>query len=143
MPKNEKGKPPEVMRLNKKNASTETSHSSKPETEKGFDFGLGSMKELAASYAKAQEVQEGAKKLQEELEEVQLEVENEDGSIVYLLNGNQRPINVAIKTVEGRSAEEVSQAVLDVMKRGHEMSAENMKRRLEDLTSGLNFPTLQ
>ena len=43
----------------------------------GFGFGLGKMKELSEAFKKAQQVQEGAKKLQEELE--QMEIEGEAG----------------------------------------------------------------
>ena len=39
---------------------------------KGFGFGLGKMKELADAFKKAQQVQEGAKRLQEELEVMEI-----------------------------------------------------------------------
>jgi ribosomal protein S5 len=39
----------------------------------GFGFGLGKMKELAEAFKKAQEVQQGAKQLQEELEQMEIE----------------------------------------------------------------------
>ena len=39
-------------------------------SEKGFGFGLGKVKELTEAFKKAQVVQEGAKKLQEELEQL-------------------------------------------------------------------------
>ena len=42
-------------------------------------FGLGKMKELADAFKKAQQVQEDAKKLQEELE--QMEIEGKSGEI--------------------------------------------------------------
>lgn len=45
----------------------------------GFGFGLGKMKELAEAFKKAQEVQEGAKKLQEDLDN--LEIEGEAGGV--------------------------------------------------------------
>ncbi len=38
----------------------------------GFGFGLGKMKELTEAFKKAQQVQEGAKRLQEELEQMRL-----------------------------------------------------------------------
>ena len=40
---------------------------------KGFGFGLGKMKELANAVQKAQQVQEDAKKLQEELEQMEID----------------------------------------------------------------------
>lgn len=45
----------------------------------GFGFGLGKMKELTEAFKKAQQVQEGAKKLQEELD--QMEIEGEAGGL--------------------------------------------------------------
>ena len=39
----------------------------------GFGFGLGKMKELTDAIKKAQQVQEGAKDLQEELENMEIE----------------------------------------------------------------------
>ena len=39
---------------------------------KGDGYGLGKMKELADAFNKAQQVQEGANKIQEELEEMQI-----------------------------------------------------------------------
>jgi DNA-binding protein YbaB len=45
----------------------------------GFGFGLGKMKELAEAFKKAQQVQEGAKRLQEELEEMEILGESGEG----------------------------------------------------------------
>ena len=47
-------------------------------TQKGFGFGLGKMKELAEAFKKAQQVQEGAKRLQEELEQMEIEGANDN-----------------------------------------------------------------
>ena len=49
-------------------------------------FGLGKMKELADAFKKAQQVQEDAKKLQEELE--QMEIEGAAGGVTVVLSGN-------------------------------------------------------
>ncbi|MFO5438999.1 MAG: YbaB/EbfC family nucleoid-associated protein, partial [Dolichospermum sp.] len=47
----------------------------------GFGFGLGKMKELAEAFKKAQEVQAGAKRLQEELEEMEILGESGGGLV--------------------------------------------------------------
>ena len=57
-------------------------------------FGLGKMKELADAFKKAQQVQEDAKKLQEELE--QMEIEGQSGDVTVVLSGNQEPRRVNI-----------------------------------------------
>lgn len=57
----------------------------------GFGFGLGKMKELAAAFQKAQEVQEGAKRLQEELDLLEIPGQSSDGTVTVVLSGNQEP----------------------------------------------------
>jgi nucleoid-associated protein EbfC len=46
----------------------------------GFGFGLGKMRELTDAIKKAQQVQEGAKRLQEELEQMEIQGEAETKS---------------------------------------------------------------
>lgn len=61
---------------------------------KGFSFGgLGKMKE---AFQKAQQIQEGAKKLQEELDELRLTGESGGGLVKVTLSGNQEPQSVEI-----------------------------------------------
>ncbi len=62
----------------------------------GFGFGLGKMKELAEAFKKAQQVQEGAKKLQEELEQMEISGESGGGLVKVVLSGNQEPRRVEI-----------------------------------------------
>ena len=104
-------------------------------------FGLGKMKELADAFKKAQQVQEDAKKLQEELE--QMEIEGEAGGVTIVLSGNQEPRRVTIGTdAAGKSPEELSQLVLDAMMDAYDKSTATMRERMELLTSGLNIPGL-
>ena len=109
---------------------------------KGFGgFGLGKMKELADAFKKAQQVQEDAKKLQEELE--QMEIEGQAGDVSVTLSGNQEPRRVNIGAeAAGKSPEELSQLVLDAMTDAYEKSTATMRERMELLTSGLNIPGL-
>ena len=110
---------------------------------KGFGggFGLGKMKELADAFKKAQQVQEDAKKLQEELEK--MEISSADGLVVVTLSGNQEPRSVVIKPeAMSKSAEELSELVMAAMTDAYEQSTETMRERMESLTAGLNIPGL-
>jgi nucleoid-associated protein EbfC len=110
---------------------------------KGFGggFGLGKMKELADAFKKAQQVQEDAKKLQEELEK--MEISSADGLVVVTLSGNQEPRNVVIKPeAMSKSADELSALVMAAMTDAYEQSTETMRERMESLTAGLNIPGL-
>lgn len=110
---------------------------------KGFGggFGLGKMKELADAFKKAQQVQEDAKKLQEELE--QMEISSADGLVVVTLSGNQEPRSVVIKPeAMSKNADELSELVMAAMTDAYEQSTETMRERMESLTAGLNIPGL-
>lgn len=109
----------------------------------GFGFGLGKMKELADAFKKAQQVQEGAKKLQEELEQMEIQGQSEDGLVKVLVNGNQEPrrVEIAPEALE-QGAEFLSQIVTEAMKDAYEKSTAMMRSRMEDLTSGLDLPGL-
>ena len=54
------------------------------------------MKELAEAFKKAQQVQEGAKRLQEELEQMEIQGESGGGLIKVIVSGNQEPKRVQI-----------------------------------------------
>jgi nucleoid-associated protein EbfC len=104
-------------------------------------FGLGKMKELADAFKKAQQVQEDAKKLQEELE--QMEISGEAEGVTVVLSGNQEPRRVNISAdVAGKNAEEISALVLSAMMDAYDKSTATMRERMELLTSGLNIPGL-
>ncbi|MFB2923412.1 MULTISPECIES: YbaB/EbfC family nucleoid-associated protein [Aerosakkonema] len=109
----------------------------------GFGFGLGKMKELAEAFKKAQQVQEGAKRLQEELEQMEIEGKSEDGLVKVVLNGNQEPRSVVISPdAIGQGAETLSATVAEAMKDAYEKSTATMRSRMEELTSGLELPGL-
>ena len=108
---------------------------------KGFGFGLGKMKELADAFKKAQQVQEGAKKLQEELEQMEISGESGGGLVKVILSGNQEPQRVEISPdalIEG--PEVLSDLVTVAMKDAYNKSTMMMRERMEDLTSGLELP---
>jgi DNA-binding YbaB/EbfC family protein len=108
---------------------------------KGFGFGLGKMKELADAFKKAQQVQEGAKKLQEELEQMEILGESGGGLVKVILSGNQEPRRVEISPdVLAEGADVVSDLVTAAMKDAYNKSTATMRDRMEELTSGLELP---
>jgi hypothetical protein len=109
----------------------------------GFGFGLGKMKELTEAFKKALQVQEGAKRLQEELEQMEIEGESGGGLVKVVLSGNQEPIRVTVSPdVLGEGAEVVSDLVTAAMKDAYNKSTATMREKMEDLTGGLNLPGL-
>jgi hypothetical protein len=108
---------------------------------KGFGFGLGKMKELTEAFKKAQQVQEGAKKLQEELEQMEIEGQDAEGLVKVVLSGNQEPRSVQISEAAlSKGAEALSKIVTQAMQDAYEKSTTTMRERMEDLTSGLSLP---
>jgi DNA-binding YbaB/EbfC family protein len=108
---------------------------------KGFGLGLGKMKELTEAFKKAQQVQEGAKQLQEELEQLEVEGQAGGGLVKVFMSGNQEPKRVEISPdVLGEGAEVLSDLVSAAMRDAYAKSTTVMKERMEELTSGLNIP---
>ncbi|MBP0005589.1 MAG: YbaB/EbfC family nucleoid-associated protein [Cyanobacteria bacterium SBC] len=108
---------------------------------KGFGFGLGKMKELAEAFKKAQEVQEGAKQLQEDLDNMEIEGEAGGGAVKVVLSGNQEPRRANISPdAMSQGAEVVSQLVTEAMQDAYQKSTATMREKMEQLTSGLNLP---
>jgi nucleoid-associated protein EbfC len=109
----------------------------------GFGFGLGKMKELTEALKKAQQVQEGAKRLQEELEGMEIEGEAGGGLVKVVLSGNQEPRRVEIAPAAlNEGAEVLSDLVTAAMKEAYNLSTATMREKMEDLTGGLNLPGL-
>ena len=107
----------------------------------GFGFGLGKMKELADAFKKAQEVQQGAKQLQEELERMESEGQSRDGLVKVVMSGDQEPLRVEISDAAlGQGAQGLSELVTAAMKDAYDKSTATMRERMEELTSGLNLP---
>ncbi len=107
----------------------------------GFGFGLGKMKELTEAFKKAQQVQQGAKQLQEELERMEIEGQSGDGLVKVVLSGNQEPLRVEISPdALDKGASVLSELVTVAMQDAYEKSTATMRERMEELTSGLNLP---
>ena len=109
----------------------------------GFGFGLGKMKELADAIKKAQKVQEGAKQLQEDLEQMEIEGESGGGLVKVVMSGNQEPLRVEIsEQAYNEGLEVLTDLVSAAMKDAYVKSTDTMRIRMEDLTAGLNLPGL-
>ncbi|MBW4671963.1 MAG: YbaB/EbfC family nucleoid-associated protein [Cyanomargarita calcarea GSE-NOS-MK-12-04C] len=107
----------------------------------GFGFGLGKMKELAEAFKKAQQVQEGAKRLQEELEQMEIQGESGGGLVKVIVSGNQEPKRVEIsQNALNEGPDVLSDLVTAAMKDAYNKSTATMRERMEDLTSGLELP---
>jgi hypothetical protein len=99
------------------------------------------MKELAEAFKKAQEVQQGAKQLQEELERMEIEGQSADGLVKVVMSGNQEPLRVQISPdAMGQGPDALSELVTTAMQDAYEKSTATMRERMEELTSGLNLP---
>ncbi|MEG4632594.1 YbaB/EbfC family nucleoid-associated protein [Microcoleus sp. AR_TQ3_B6] len=107
----------------------------------GFGFGLGKMKELTEAFKKAQQVQEGAKKLQEDLDVMEIEGTAGGGLVKVFLSGNQEPRRVEISPdALGEGADVVSELVTVAMQDAYTKSTMTMREKMEELTGGLNLP---
>ena len=108
-------------------------------------FGLPNVGQLTEAFKKAQELQQNAQKLQEELDSMELEGKSADGRASIWLSGNQQPLRVRLApelTAEGSTACEA--ALLEALQAAYENSTGTMKGRMEELTGGLdlNLPGL-
>jgi len=109
----------------------------------GFGFGLGKMRELADAVKKAQKVQEGARQLQEDLEQMEIEGEAGGGLVKVVMSGNQEPQRVEISPdALGEGAEVLADLVTAAMKDAYAKSTATMREKMEELTGGLNLPGL-
>jgi hypothetical protein len=103
-------------------------------------FGLPNFGQLTEAFKKAQELQQNAQKLQDELDAMEIEGSSADGRASVWLSGNQQPLRVRLApelVAEGVGSCET--AVLDALKAAYEHSTNTMKSRMEELTGGLNL----
>lgn len=101
------------------------------------------MKEVTEAFKKAQQIQEGAKQLQEELERMEIEGESGGGLVKVVLSGNQEPRRVVIAPAAmEEGADLLADLVTAAMKDAYEKSTATMRERMEELTGGLSLPGL-
>ena len=103
-------------------------------------FGLPNFGQLTEAFRKAQQIQQDAQKLQQELDEMEIEGTNEDGRAKIWLSGNQQPLRVEIEqSLIDEGHEVVEEATLDALKTAYNNSTETMKNRMEEITGGFNL----
>ena len=103
-------------------------------------FGRPNFGQLTEAFRKAQQIQQDAQKLQDELDAMELEGSSSDGLASVWVSGNQQPLRVRVApelVAAGSEATEV--AVLEALKAAYERSTATMKERMEELTGGLNL----
>jgi DNA-binding YbaB/EbfC family protein len=108
-------------------------------------FGLPNFSDIAGAFRKAQQIQQDAQKLQEELDAMELEGKSADGSVSVWISGNQQPLRVHIDpALLGQGAETAEASVLEALRNAYEISTTTMRERMEALTGGLdlNLPGL-
>ena len=106
-------------------------------------FGLPNFGQLTEAFKKAQQIQQNAQKLQEELEVMEIEGTSEDSKVKIWMSGNQKPLRVEIdQSLLLEEKAQIEESILEGMKSAHEISTTTMKDRMEDLTGGfkLNLP---
>ena len=103
-------------------------------------FGLPNFGQLTEAFRKAQQIQQDAQKLQEELDSMEIEGSSADGRASIWLSGNQQPLRVKLDPSllsEGQEAAEA--ATLEALQAAYERSTGTMKERMQELTGGLDL----
>ena len=103
-------------------------------------FGLPNFGQLTEAFRKAQQIQQNAQKLQEELELMEIEGKSKDERASVWLSGNQEPLRVSIeKSLLSEGKESTEEAILEALKSAHQISTTTMKNRMEEITGGLKL----
>jgi len=103
-------------------------------------FGLPNFGQLTEAFRKAQQIQQDAQKLQEELDAMEIEGTSEDGRARIWLSGNQQPLRVKLDpSLLNEGQETTEAAVLAALQSAYERSTSTMKERMQDLTGGLDL----
>ena len=103
-------------------------------------FGLPNFGQLTEAFKKAKQIQQDAQKLQDELENMEIEGKSDDEMIKVWISGNQLPLKVEVqKNILNADKEKIERNILQAMQKAHELSTSTMKERMNDLTGGLNL----
>jgi len=96
--------------------------------------------EKSEAFKKAKQIQQDAQKLQDELENMEIEGKSDDEMIKVWISGNQLPLKVEVQeNFLNADKEKIEQNILQAIKKAHELSTTTMKERMNDLTGGLNL----
>ena len=103
-------------------------------------FGLPNFGQITEAFKKAKQIQQDAQKLQEELENMEIEGKSDDDMVKVWISGNQLPIKVEVKeNILNSNKEKIEENILQASHNAHETSTTTMKERMNDLTGGLNL----
>ena len=103
-------------------------------------FGLPNFGQLTEAFKKAKQIQQDAQKLQDELENMEIEGESDDEMVKVWISGNQLPLKVEVQeNIFNSDKEKIEQNILQAIQKAHELSTTTMKERMNDLTGGLNL----
>ena len=103
-------------------------------------FGLPNFGQLTEAFKKAQEIQQNAQALQDELDGMEIEGKSADGRASVWLSGNQQPLRVRLDPKLLSAGQETCEAAtLEALQAAYEQSTATMKGRMEELTGGLNL----
>ena len=103
-------------------------------------FGLPNFGQLTEAFKKAKQIQQDAQKLQDELENMEIEGKSDDEMIKVWISGNQLPLKVEVQAnILNANKEKIEQNILQAIQKAHELSTTTMKERMNDLTGGLNL----
>ncbi len=103
-------------------------------------FGLPNFGQITEAFRKAQQIQQNAQKLQDELDEMELEGKSKNGKASIWLSGNQKPLRVTLDpSLANQDIETIESAILEALKDAYELSTTTMKERMNELTGGLNL----
>ena len=92
------------------------------------------------AFKKAQQIQQDAAKLQEELDAMEIEGQSSCGRASVWLTGNQQPLKVRLDpALLAEGATSTENATLEALKSAYDNSTGTMKERMEELTGGLNL----
>ena len=103
-------------------------------------FGLPNFGQLTEAFKKAKQIQQDAQKLQDELENMEIEGKSDDEMVKVWISGNQVPLKVEVQeNILNSDKEKIEQNILQAIQKAHELSTSTMKERMNDLTGGLNL----
>ena len=103
-------------------------------------FGLPNFGQLTEAFKKAKQIQQDAQKLQDELENMEIEGKSDDEMIKVWISGNQLPLRVEVnEKILNSNTDKIEEKILQAIQKAHETSTSTMKERMNDLTGGLNL----
>ncbi len=103
-------------------------------------FGLPNFGQLTEAFRKAQQIQQDAQKLQEELDAMEIEGTSSEGRASIWLSGNQQPLKVKLDpSLLKEGTEKSEKEILSALQDAYERSTTTMKNRMTELTGGLNL----